>query len=56
MKKEEIIVDGQKLEVVIELPKELKDDKVLVEDLEDTLDLEQILETTRKIEVSGLNE
>lgn len=56
MKKEKIVVDGETMEIVVELPKEIKGENILSEELEDTLDLEQILATTRKIEMSESNE
>ena len=56
MKKEQIVVDGEIMEIVVELPTEIKEENILNDELEDTLDLEEILEKTRKIEVGGIGE
>ena len=56
METEKIIVDGKEIEVVVKLDEELKDDMILLNELEDTLDLENIISETKKIVVSKANE
>jgi len=53
MESTEIIVDGKKIEIVTKLPDELKDDYVLIENLEDTLDLEEITSFTQEVEINN---
>jgi len=50
MKEEEVIIDGKNIKIVTELSEDLKDDSLLIDDLDNTLDLEKILEDTVKIE------
>lgn len=56
MKNEEIMVDGKKIDVVVELSSEEKEDMILIDELEETLDLGNVLEVTKKIDVGVFNE
>lgn len=49
----EIMLDGQKTEIVIRLSEELKDDYILENDLDSTLDLEEIMSITKEIKINN---
>lgn len=53
MENVEIIVDGKKTEIPIKLPKELKEDYVLNDDLDDTLELEEIISVTKELRLNN---
>lgn len=53
MENVEIEVDGKKIELPIKLPQDLKDDYVILEDLENTLDLEEIISVTKELEINN---
>lgn len=53
MESVEIELDGKKIEIPIKLPKEIKDNYIKLEDLENTLDLEEILSSTKELEINN---
>lgn len=56
METKEIILDGKKFKIVTKLDDEYKNDNILIDNLEDTIDLSNInLEDTIEIEIDEQN-